>query len=143
MEAIACLVDVAVFKTDEGVKAPWRVRFPSASATEGEVTHRDLAVRLLSTSRRTTSDGQPILDYGPTRLLGEQSLDIGFQRVPAALWDSLGPFAVSVRYMLEYFEDYTNFGPDSDDRIEAGSEATFSPFTGFKSWAEQNVPIGF
>ena len=32
MEAIACLVDVAVFKTDEGAKVPWRVRFPSASA---------------------------------------------------------------------------------------------------------------
>lgn len=32
MEATACLVDVAVFKTDEGAKAPWRVRFPSASA---------------------------------------------------------------------------------------------------------------
>ncbi len=32
MEATACLVDVAVFKTDEGAEAPWRVRFPSASA---------------------------------------------------------------------------------------------------------------
>jgi len=33
MEATACLVDVAVFKTDEGAKVPWRVRFPSASAS--------------------------------------------------------------------------------------------------------------
>gem|GEM_PF-6238618 len=32
MEATACLVDVTDFKSDEGVQAPWRVRFPSASA---------------------------------------------------------------------------------------------------------------
>ena len=31
-EASECLVGSAVFKTVEGVKAPWRVRFPSASA---------------------------------------------------------------------------------------------------------------
>ena len=32
MEASGCLVGPSVFKTDEGAKVPWRVRFPSASA---------------------------------------------------------------------------------------------------------------
>jgi hypothetical protein len=31
-EASGCLVGPAVFKTVEGTKVPWRVRFPSASA---------------------------------------------------------------------------------------------------------------
>ncbi len=31
-EASECLVGSSVFKTDEGAKVPWRVRFPSASA---------------------------------------------------------------------------------------------------------------
>jgi hypothetical protein len=44
MEATACLVDVAVFKTDEGAKAPWRVRFPSASAMYSESATCGLAV---------------------------------------------------------------------------------------------------
>jgi hypothetical protein len=35
VEATACLVDVTDFKSDEGARVPWRVRFPSASATEG------------------------------------------------------------------------------------------------------------
>ena len=33
-EATACLVDVTDFKSDEGARVPWRVRFPSASATD-------------------------------------------------------------------------------------------------------------
>jgi hypothetical protein len=32
VEATACLVDVTDFKSDEGTRVPWRVRFPSASA---------------------------------------------------------------------------------------------------------------
>jgi hypothetical protein len=77
------------------------------------------------------------------KTLSEQGHDIGFQQVQAAQWDSFAPWAAPVRHMLEYFEDYTYFGPDSDSRIEAASEATASPFTNFRGWAEQNVPIGF
>ena len=35
VEASECLVGSPVFKTGEAVKAAWRVRFPSASATRG------------------------------------------------------------------------------------------------------------
>jgi hypothetical protein len=45
--------------------------------------------------------------------------------------------------MFEYFEDYTYFGPNSDDRIEAADEATVAPFTNFANWAKTNVPQGF
>ena len=33
-EASGFLVGPSVFKTDEGAQAPWRVRFPSASAKQ-------------------------------------------------------------------------------------------------------------
>jgi hypothetical protein len=39
VEAIVVLVPTTDFKSDEGAKAPWRVRFPSASATERLTTH--------------------------------------------------------------------------------------------------------
>ena len=58
-------------------------------------------------------------------------------------WDSFAPWAASVRHMLEYFEDYTYFGPDSEVRIEAATEATTTPFTNFADWAMKNVQPGF
>jgi hypothetical protein len=50
MEATACLVDVTDFKSDEGAKAPWRVRFPSASA-EDDQQHTTGDLRLFVVSR--------------------------------------------------------------------------------------------
>ncbi len=72
-----------------------------------------------------------------------QGHDVGFQQAPAEQWDSFAPWAVGVRHMFEYFEDYTYFGPNSDDRIEAADEATVAPFTNFANWAKTNVPQGF
>jgi hypothetical protein len=75
--------------------------------------------------------------------LRDQGHDIGFQQAPAEQWDALAPWAAGVRHMLEYFEAYTYFGPDSSDRIEAAKEATVIPFTNFPTWAKANMPLGF
>ncbi len=45
------LVATPVFKTGEGVKAPWRVRFPSASAKHSEDKGSGTSVHDVSTSR--------------------------------------------------------------------------------------------
>jgi len=75
--------------------------------------------------------------------LRSQGHDIGYQQVPAEQWDAANPWGVAVREMFEYFEDYTYFGPNSADRIEAANEATTTPFTNFSDWAKENVPPGF
>jgi hypothetical protein len=75
--------------------------------------------------------------------LREQGHDIGFEQMPAEQWDALAPWAAGVRTMLEYFEEYTYFGPDSSSRIEAANEATVTPFTNFAAWAKANMPKGF
>jgi uncharacterized protein YbjT (DUF2867 family) len=75
--------------------------------------------------------------------LRDQGHDIGFMQAPADEWDSFAPWAASVRHMLEYFEDYTYFGPDSEGRTEAANQATTVPFTKFETWAKENVKPGF
>jgi hypothetical protein len=75
--------------------------------------------------------------------LREQGHDIGFQQMAAEQWDAFAPWAAGVRTMLEYFEEYTYFGPDSSGRIEAANEATVTPFTNFATWAKANMPMGF
>lgn len=75
--------------------------------------------------------------------LRDQGHDIGFMQAPAEQWDAFAPWAVGVRHMFEYFEDYIYFGPDSADRIEAANKATTTPFTNFETWAKENIPLGF
>jgi hypothetical protein len=45
-----------------------------------------------------------------------------------------------VRDMFAYFEEYTYFGPDADDKIADARAVSTVPFTDFATWAKTNMP---
>ncbi len=47
-----------------------------------------------------------------------------------------------IRDMFGYFEDYTYFGPEADEKIARANKATTKPFTNFATWASANMPAG-
>ncbi|MGI9585613.1 MAG: NmrA family NAD(P)-binding protein, partial [Acidimicrobiia bacterium] len=43
--------------------------------------------------------------------------------------------------MFGYFAEYTYFGPDAEDKIDAANAVTTEPFTSFAIWAKENMPV--
>ena len=41
--------------------------------------------------------------------------------------------------MMNYFEDYTYFGPDADEKIALAKQLCPDGFTTFAAWAKQNM----
>jgi uncharacterized protein YbjT (DUF2867 family) len=42
--------------------------------------------------------------------------------------------------MFGYFAEYTYFGPDAEEKIQAANEVATEPFTNFAKWATENMP---
>ncbi len=42
--------------------------------------------------------------------------------------------------MFAYFEDYTYFGPDRDEKIANANLVSTKPSTDFATWAKSNMP---
>ena len=46
-----------------------------------------------------------------------------------------------MRDMFAYFETYTYFGPESDEKISRAKEISVEPLTDFATWAAANMPV--
>ena len=46
-----------------------------------------------------------------------------------------------MRDMFAYFEKYTYFGPDSDEKIALAKTISVEPLTDFATWAAANMPV--
>ena len=60
--------------------------------------------------------------------------------MPNEVYDSL-PFsgAQELREMMNYFEEYTYFGPDAECKIAQAHKLYPEGFTTFEEWASQNM----
>ncbi len=47
-----------------------------------------------------------------------------------------------IRDMFGYFEEYTYFGPDADNKIALAKQVSTKPFTDFATWAKIHMPAG-
>ncbi len=62
-----------------------------------------------------------------------------YNRVPAEAFDQFFPGAAELREMMEYFEEYTYFGPDREEKVAAANELVAGGFTSFADWARANM----
>lgn len=73
-------------------------------------------------------------------ILNAQGHDFQFNQVPNEVFDAFPfPGAAELREMMNYFEDYTYFGPDADSRLELARDLYSEGFTPFADWAAQNM----
>jgi uncharacterized protein YbjT (DUF2867 family) len=72
-----------------------------------------------------------------------QGHQIAFVQAPAAQWDQSFPGAEHIRYMFEYFEAYTYFGPDAQAKLDLAAKTNIRPATNFATWARANMADGF
>ena len=71
--------------------------------------------------------------------LNRQGHDIVYNRVPAEAYDQFYPGAAQLREMMEYFEEYTYFGPGREAKVAAANELVPEGFTSFADWARANM----
>jgi len=72
--------------------------------------------------------------------LNKQGHNFAVNQVPNEVYDSLPfPGAQEFREMMNYFEDYTYFGPDAEKKIAQALQICPEGFTTFAKWASQNM----
>lgn len=72
--------------------------------------------------------------------LNAQGHRVAVRQVPAAVYDDFFPGAREMREMFQWFEGYTYFGPDAEEKL-ANTRAIYpEPFTGFAEWAAEHMP---
>ena len=72
--------------------------------------------------------------------LNAQGHHFRFNQVPNEVFDTFPfPGAAELREMMNYFEDYTYFGPDADNKLALARELYPEGFTPFAEWAARNM----
>ncbi len=72
--------------------------------------------------------------------LNKQGHNFAVTQVPNEVYDSFPfPGAQEFREMMNYFEDYTYFGPDAEKKIALAKKLCPEGFTTFAEWASQNM----
>lgn len=88
----------------------------------------------LSQASETTS-WQELVDT-----LNAQGHNFAVNQVPNDVYDSLPfPGAQEFREMMNYFEEYTYFGPEAEKKITLARKLCPEGFTTFKEWASRNM----
>ncbi|MGE0472450.1 MAG: NmrA/HSCARG family protein [Nitrospirales bacterium] len=72
--------------------------------------------------------------------LNAQGHNFRFKQVPNEVFDAF-PFsgAAELREMMNYFEDYTYFGPNAERKLALARELYPEGFTPFAEWARQHI----
>lgn len=74
--------------------------------------------------------------------LNQQGHNFALNRVPNEVYDALPfPGAQEFREMMNYFEEYTYFGPDADRMIALARKLCPEGFTSFATWAAKNMKL--
>ena len=72
--------------------------------------------------------------------LNAQGHNFRFNQVPNEVFDAFPfPGAAELREMMNYFEDYTYFGPNADSKLALAREFYPEGFTSFADWASRNM----
>ena len=72
--------------------------------------------------------------------LNGQGHHFRFKQVPNEVFDAFPfPGAAELREMMNYFEEYTYFGPDADSKLALARELYPEGFTPFAQWAKKNM----
>ncbi len=75
--------------------------------------------------------------------LNGQGHNFAVNQLPNDVYDSLPfPGAVEFREMMNYFEEYTYFGPDAENKIALANTLCPEGFTSFADWASRNMKPG-
>ena len=72
--------------------------------------------------------------------LNAQGHDLAVRQVPAEVYDGLFPGAAELREMFQWFEGYTYFGPDADQKLAQTRAVYPEPLQGFSAWAATHMP---
>ena len=82
-----------------------------------------------------TTSWQEIIDT-----LNAQGHNFGLNQVPNEVYDALPfPGAQELREMMNYFEEYTYFGPDADAKLALTRKLCPEGFTPFAQWASNTM----
>ncbi len=82
-----------------------------------------------------TTSWQGIVDT-----LNAQGHNFALKQVPNEAYDEFPfPGAQELREMMNYFEEYTYFGPDADSKIALARKLCPEGFTTFAEWASRNM----
>jgi hypothetical protein len=72
--------------------------------------------------------------------LNAQGHDLKVTRVvPPEAYDNFYPGAHELREMYQYYEQYSYFGPGSEQRVSAARALVPGGFTSFADWAKANM----
>ena len=72
-------------------------------------------------------------------ILNAQGHNIVVNQVPSEIYDTFFPGASEIREMMNYFEEYTYFGPQAEQHLRAAKELIDGEFTSFAAWAKENM----
>jgi uncharacterized protein YbjT (DUF2867 family) len=72
--------------------------------------------------------------------LNAQGHELSVVQVPAEAYDGFFPGAAEFREMFQWFERYTYFGPDAEEKIALANEICTNGFTAFADWAQEHMP---
>ena len=77
---------------------------------------------------------------GIVETLNAQGHNVGLNQVPNEVYDELPfPGAQELREMMNYFEEYTYFGPDAETKLALARKLCPEGFTSFAEWASNNM----
>ena len=71
--------------------------------------------------------------------LNAQGHDLRVVQVPAQAYDGFYPGASEMREMFQWFEGYTYFGPDAEEKIALANQVYPDGFTPFATWAAEHM----
>ncbi len=74
------------------------------------------------------------------KTLNSQGHNLAVNQVPNEVFDSFPiPGAQELREMMNYFEEYTYFGPDANKKLALAKKLCPEGFTSFAKWASSNM----
>ncbi|MCH8884002.1 MAG: hypothetical protein IIA41_10975 [SAR324 cluster bacterium] len=71
--------------------------------------------------------------------LNAQGHDLRVVQVPAQAYDGFFPGASEMREMFQWFEGYTYFGPDAEQKLALANQVYPDGFTPFATWAAEHM----
>lgn len=113
----------------------------------GDVTEVGLVVARAFERPETVGQGQH-LGVAPEAIswddivatLNAQGHRVVVQQVPAEVYDGFYPGAVEMREMFQWFEGYTYFGPDAEQKLAHTRGVYPEGLTRFADWAAEHMP---
>jgi len=132
----------------EGGKKAWRFPMSGGSKTihGGDISEFGKLVARVFAKPDKVGQGQHLSMcgglYGWQEMvdtLNEQGHDVLYAPIPADQFDGLFPDAAELREMMEYWMEYTYFGPDHEAKVAAANALIPERFTSFADWAKTHM----